>query len=1092
MMFSELLTFDESSMSNAFPLVEEEKKGGDEEKKETRSISRTEKFDKDNLLLLLNFLKGKQDEESRKNYGPLWHYYLSADWASGSVQVQYKYSKNASKLGEEFGRLYASTESLYRAETKTVSLQTFPSWIRGALASKFYHDIDMENAHPMILVSLCRQLSNLYESFKNKLDCSSIHFYCEKRELVLNLVAKYLSLPCLELDSNGVNKDSKARKESKKFMNALVYGSTIENYTASKGLHTNVDHQYILASENKMVFSITEFRDEIAHIRNMLFELKDEIISAFSLKKEKAIQQKDKIEIERAGLLIKIFETAYKSVTQNVVADEGGKDKKSSFLSLILQDLERHMLGIMEIQLQKLGYAVDAYIHDGCLVGEYVPEQNPGEYSPEFCRLKNLLIPRQRDILLLAKNVEKQRMTNALKKSEALIFEALQITIKLKIKNMDTNEFFQKIPQILPNSSFHRLKNSNPLMPPEKTYAELVYHYQRHHGLCFIKCRDTYWFDGVEYKKTVEPALPEKTCLYAEIEHNQKAPNPQQQQHQQQQQPKYEVDRVKLKSRNFWALYTKMNFSQMYNDIEFMPFQNSLFTQSDPMSALKDDQGTDSFKPTAENYRYLLENRNFPILRKETPCKNRIIPFSDESILDLMKKTKSIPENIGHQLYKDTFLRSKKKNKIQKNGLDHQDKSRFSPLTQIIFNNFFILLGRKQVYFEYLIKYIAKIAQDPGSKPDGCGLILFSDAQGNGKSKAAKMVTNLFAPFSQTTQSLSRAFERFSGMMENRLVIHIEDSPTEENHRYCDDLKARLTATEYDIEKKFLQPYRAKGLCRVILSTNTQDVVKLSEKDRRWAAFHCSDELSCDIDYFNKLNQFWDVPRVRQVVLLDLLSIDVSDFSCQRDIPKTAYLRYLKQGVPKNGGKKKDLVAFEKEEEEMNENGNICNEARYDNASEDSASVRYAFGSLNKNRMHQGFGFSEFGAQKKIKLSNVAGDALSMVSRQESLASSKFSCVSDNPSNTKLIETMEEYFRSKSREHNKEPQQELGATNLFEDFENWFKINLKGKDQQTTDTPTQTKFGKMMTHFNVGRRGITKRKKEGGNFYLIDYRFWLE
>ena len=44
-----------------------------------------------------------------------------------------------------------------------------------------------------------------------------------------------------------------------------------------------------------------------------------------------------------------------------------------------------------------------------------------------------------------------------------------------------------------------------------------------------------------------------------------------------------------------------------------------------------------------------------------------------------------------------------------------------------------------------------------------------------------------------------------------------------------------------------------------------------------------------------------------------------------------------------------------------------------------------------------------------------------MMSRPESLASSKLSCVSDNPSNQKRIETMEEYFQTKSRECVKDP-----------------------------------------------------------------------
>jgi hypothetical protein len=150
----------------------------------------------------------------------------------------------------------------------------------------------------------------------------------------------------------------------------------------------------------------------------------------------------------------------------------------------------------------------------------------------------------------------------------------------------------------------------------------------------------------------------------------------------------------------------------------------------------------------------------------------------------------------------------------------------------------------------------------------------------------------------------------------------------------------------------------------------------------------------------------------------------------------------------------------------------------------DSASVQYAQGSLSKNRINKGFEFFEVDAQKKIKHNN-SGDSLSMVSRPVSVASSKLSHVSDNPATQKLMETMEEYFRAKARECDQD--QELNATDLFEDFRNWSKG--RGNIHQT-ETHTQTKFGTTMTFFKTKRLGITKRRKEGGMFYIIDYKFW--
>ena len=157
----------------------------------------------------------------------------------------------------------------------------------------------------------------------------------------------------------------------------------------------------------------------------------------------------------------------------------------------------------MEIELQIHSYSVDVYIHDGCVVGEYEPEEKNSAYSKEFGRVRICCFLSTRDTD--ARGGESlEKLKKALKKWKAMVLEAFKIKIELQIKVLDTSE---KLPQPLPNSTSHRLKDPNPLIPPEKTFAELIYNYQRHHGL---------WFDGSFSKKSVEPDLPEKACLYAE------------------------------------------------------------------------------------------------------------------------------------------------------------------------------------------------------------------------------------------------------------------------------------------------------------------------------------------------------------------------------------------------------------------------------------------------------------------------------------------------------------------------------------------------------------------------------------------------
>jgi len=125
--------------------------------------------------------------------------------------------------------------------------------------------------------------------------------------------------------------------------------------------------------------------------------------------------------------------------------------------------------------------------------------------------------------------------------------------------------------------------------------------------------------------------------------------------------------------------------------------------------------------------------------------------------------------------------------------------------------------------------------------------------------------------------------------------MHIEDASSVDISQHNEELKGRLTATEFEVEKKFLQMYRTRGLCRVILTTNSKNILRLETSNRRWAAFECSEELAGNTEYFNKSAQYWSSIRVQQTVLRDLLSLEVSSFSCEK-IPQTPYLEHL-QGL---------------------------------------------------------------------------------------------------------------------------------------------------------------------------------------------------
>jgi hypothetical protein len=85
---------------------------------------------------------------------------------NGINHVKYDQSKNL----KDKGRLFA----------QTASLQNLPREIRGALTYENYYDIDMINAHPVILAQYCK---------KNDIDCPNLEYYVKNRDQIIQEIS---------------------------------------------------------------------------------------------------------------------------------------------------------------------------------------------------------------------------------------------------------------------------------------------------------------------------------------------------------------------------------------------------------------------------------------------------------------------------------------------------------------------------------------------------------------------------------------------------------------------------------------------------------------------------------------------------------------------------------------------------------------------------------------------------------------------------------------------------------------------------------------------------------------------------------------
>lgn len=176
-------------------------------------IAKTERFDKDMLLALL-----KHDGISVQDKKNLKSYYKKR-FDGNKVQIQYNYGKEWRKL--KMGRI---------SPDPYLGLAIFPSDIRACLAQKYYWDIDIVNAQPVILAQVAKRLG---------IDCPSLNEYVNNREQILK-----------EISINH-NMD---RKEAKDICIAVLFG----------GIRTQ--HPILISMSQELIIlssKITELYPEI-------------------------------------------------------------------------------------------------------------------------------------------------------------------------------------------------------------------------------------------------------------------------------------------------------------------------------------------------------------------------------------------------------------------------------------------------------------------------------------------------------------------------------------------------------------------------------------------------------------------------------------------------------------------------------------------------------------------------------------------------------------------------------------------------------------------------------------------------------------
>lgn len=197
-----------------------------------------------------------------------------------------------------------------------------------------------------------------------------------------------------------------------------------------------------------------------------------------------------------------------------------------------------------------------------------------------------------------------------------------------------------------------------------------------------------------------------------------------------------------------------------------------------------------------------------------------------------------------------------------------------------------VLAAGNEEYYEYILNSLAWLMQNPGKKI-GVALI-FTSKQGAGKNILFDWIVRyIYGPRACTVTHLDKLTGKFNSLLLGKSLIVGNEICSDSNNYKVDTnvLKGLITETDTNIEKKGFDAITCKTYCNFIFLSNSKNVLKIEDSDRRYAVFECSD---CKIEndkYFTKLGKVLDKEQADKFYTY-LLNRDISKF-IPRKFPKT-------------------------------------------------------------------------------------------------------------------------------------------------------------------------------------------------------------
>lgn len=140
--------------------------------------------------------------------------------------------------------------------------------------------------------------------------------------------------------------------------------------------------------------------------------------------------------------------------------------------------------------------------------------------------------------------------------------------------------------------------------------------------------------------------------------------------------------------------------------------------------------------------------------------------------------------------------------------------------------------------------FLGQILVEPGKLPQKLPII-YSGVQGIGKTTFFEYVMSaVLGKGAFCTAKLNSLFNGFSTQRAETLLCLVDEATQEKTERYRDAIASHVTAKTVRQEAKFVKPYDVHNTSRMVIATNDNQLMSISENDRRYLVFQAERKTS--------------------------------------------------------------------------------------------------------------------------------------------------------------------------------------------------------------------------------------------------------